>query len=111
VQQHAATGAVYHVVICWLKEPDSAVAREELSRVSKQLVQIPGVTDVQVGRKLSSPRPVVDSSYDLAIVFSLRDETALQKYLQHPLHRQAAQDVLKPLTRKVVIYDFVVADR
>ena len=36
----------------------------------------------------------------------LPDGRRLQKYLNHPLHDQAKQDVLLPLVDKVVVYDF-----
>jgi hypothetical protein len=99
--------AVHHVVICWLKEPGNPAAMEELVRVSKRFVEIPGVVSVSAGPTLPSDRPVVDSSYDVGILIVLQDEAALQTYLEHPIHRQALRETLQPLVDRIVVYDFV----
>jgi len=40
---------VYHVVLCWLKEPGNSTARQKIIDVSKSFKSIPGVIDVKAG--------------------------------------------------------------
>ena len=96
---------VTHVVICWLKHPGDAVDRQKLIDTSYKLRQIPGVMNVTAGRSIASTRPTVDSTYDVAVIFTFANEKALRAYEQNPLHKKAVSEVLIPLTAKVVIYD------
>ena len=104
-------GPVQHVVICWLKEPGNAQVRQQLIAASHSFAEIPGVLSVSVGPSLPSERTVVDSSYDIGVVITLKNAAALQDYLDHPIHKQAVTDVLGPLSKKIVVYDFVVSAR
>jgi hypothetical protein len=98
---------VTHVVVCWLKTPGDEYARQRLIDESKGLQAIPGLVSVSAGRPLPSTRPVVDTSYDVAIVMKFKDERALDTYARHPKHLEAVEKTLKPLVAKYVIYDFV----
>ena len=95
-----------HVVMCWLKEPGSADARRQLIERSKTFTQIPGIKSVSVGPPLPSTRPVVDSSFDVGIVMHFESEQALRNYDHNPIHQQAVKEVLQPLVKQLVIYDF-----
>jgi hypothetical protein len=97
-----------HVVIVWLKEPGNDAQRQQMIDRSKTFTQIPGVQRVSVGTALPSTRPVVDSSYDVALVIRFANEQALRDYDQHPIHRKAVQELLAPLAARFVIYDFRV---
>jgi hypothetical protein len=99
-------GTVHHVVICWLKEPGNREAQEKLISVSRGLGKIPGVVSVSAGRILPSDRPVVDSTFDVAMVFTFKDKDALAKYLERPEHKKATKETLEPLVKKILIYDF-----
>jgi len=100
-------GRVQHVVVMWLKEPGNAQHRRQLLDASYDLAAIPGVESVAAGQPLPSTRPVVDSSYDLAVTFVLRDAAALAAYQAHPLHQAAAEQTMKPLVARILVYDFV----
>ena len=54
---------------------------------------------------MKKTRPVVDSSFDVAVVVTFEDEAALRAYDAHPTHKQAVEEVLRPLVGKLVIYD------
>jgi len=105
-KQPAAKGKIHHVVLCWLKEPAYDEARNKIIAVSKQFKNIPGVLNVSVGRVLPSDRPVVDDSFDVAMVMTFADEKAMNAYINHPEHEKATRDVLLPLVKKILIYDF-----
>ena len=97
---------VTHVVVAWLKEPGNQQQQQQLIDLSKTFKAIPGVVDVTAGRTLPSTRPVVDTSYDVAIVIRLTDREALQTYTKHPIHVEAAEKTFNPLVERFVIYDF-----
>lgn len=96
-----------HVVVCWLKNPGNADERAALIRESKGLGEIPGVLHVSAGTVLPSTRPAVDSSFDVAIVMTFKDEASLAEYASHPKHLAAVERTLKPLVAKYVVYDYL----
>ena len=96
-----------HVVVAWLKDHGNAAQRRQLLDAGEKLKAIPGLKSLSMGECLPSPRPIVDSTYDVAFIMTFQDAAAMRKYLAHPLHEQAARELLKPLTKKIVVYDFV----
>lgn len=101
---------VEHVVLMWLKTPGDEAAIEQIIHASREFRQIPGVLRVKAGRPLPSTRPVVDSSFDVGLVISFKDEAALNAYEGHPKHVQAVREVLRPLAAKFQVYDIREAD-
>ncbi len=101
------TSKVHHVVVCWLNEPGNEEARRKVIDVSKGFSTIPGVINVRAGRVIPSEREIVDSSFDVAIYLSFENEQKLFEYLNHAIHKKAVEKTLKPLVRKVVVYDFI----
>ena len=97
---------VTHVAFCWLKTPGDAKQRQQLIDASHAFYTIPGVELIAAGTPLPSTRPVVDSSFDVAVVIMFHDESGLRAYDQHPDHRKAVEELLRPLTQKILIYDF-----
>jgi hypothetical protein len=98
---------VIHVVVCWLKNPKDMQARKDLIETSKTFTTIPGVVEVRAGEVLPSTRPMVDSSFDIAVAIYFKDEQSLRDYDNHPIHQKAVQEKLLPLVEKFIIYDFV----
>jgi len=94
---------LYHVVICWLKDSST---KQQLIKTTKELEKIEGVESIQIGSMLPSKRKIVDSSYDMGIIFHFKDEKAMQGYLSNPLHQKALKETLIPLSSKVIVYDF-----
>ncbi len=56
---------------------------------------------------IQSGREIVDGSFDVAIYLSFGSKQILQEYLVHPVHKNAVKEILKPLVRKIVVYDFI----
>jgi hypothetical protein len=102
---HAAGTGIEHIVIVWLNDPGNRADRERILAESRVLTAIPGVTGLRSGRMIPSPRPVVDSSFDVALIVSLSAREALQAYLTHPVHVQLVEETLKPLVKKILVYD------
>ena len=99
---------IMHVVVIWLKHRGSVADIITLVRASKSLKSIPGVMGITVGSMAFSKRkrPGVDSSFDVALVMSFKDKKSLDDYTKNPIHLKAVKEVLAPLARKYVIYDF-----
>ena len=104
-ENQSRPGHVTHVVIFWLKDPDSAEQRRDLIAACHTLKNIPGVTDLRVGQPLPSTRPVVDSSYDVAMVITFENEQAMEAYNPHPIHEKLAKEFV-PRFAKFLVYDF-----
>ena len=100
------SGTVTHVVVLWLKEPGDAGQRAALIRASEEFRKIPGVRSVRAGACIPSVRPIVDSSFDVALTMEFASKADMQRYLDHPAHRAAAETVLKPLVKKITVFDF-----
>jgi len=107
----SSAGAVHHVVVCWLREAGNAEARDRIIRASQDFSDIPGVLSVKAGTMLPSERPIVDSTFDVAIVLVFPDEETMKKYLVHPRHQRAVREILQPLVKKILVYDFVEEGR
>ncbi len=101
------TSKVHHVVVCWLNEPGNKEARHKIIEASRGFSSIPGVINVRAGRAIQSERKIVDSSFDIAIYLSFENKQKLQDYLAHPIHKNAVKEILKPLVRKIIVYDFI----
>ena len=104
--QKTRPGSVHHIVLCWLKKSGDPEARAKLIAVSKTFADIPGVISVNAGTMIPSKRSIVDSTFDVAIVETFPSQEAMNAYLVHPLHKKAVKEVLLPLVKKIVVYDF-----
>jgi len=105
-----AADSIEHVVIVWLREPGNTTHRERIIAASQVLREIPGVTGLRAGFMLPSVRPIVDSSFDVALIISLHDTAAMADYLSNPIHVKLVEETLKPLVEKIRVYDFNLAD-
>lgn len=101
-----ASQPLEHVVIVWLKESGNRTAQNRIIAESQVLKEIPGVLSLRAGTVIASERPIVDSSFDVALVISLTDRAALDGYLSHPLHVRLVEETLKPLVDRIRVYDF-----
>ena len=97
---------VVHVVLVWLKDAGNAEHRQQIITGSMQLRDIPGVLDLRVGEVIPSDRPVVDSSYDVALTLRFANDAALQTYLAHPIHKTTVKEVFVPIMDHYRVMDF-----
>lgn len=101
------SGGVTHVVIMYLYDRGDLGARKEVINAAEKLREIGAVRTIWAGRMLTSNRPVVDQSYDIAYVVTFDNEDDLRKYENDPIHVQTKQRVLDRYVNKFVVYDFV----
>lgn len=103
----ASRGSVDHVVLMWQKRPGNAADRQALLAACNDLRSIPGIQFLDSGVPLASDRPVVDDSFDVGLIVRFDSEKSLHAYEADPWHMKKVNEVLKPLTKKIVVYDIV----
>lgn len=102
----SSPGEVEHAVYIWLNRSGNAKDRAALVRATEALQRSTGlISSFHHGRPLPSDRPVVDDTYDIALLMRFKDRAALQAFQKHPAHLEAKRRILQPLARKVLIYD------
>lgn len=95
-----------HIVIFWTDPANPAAAEELIQGGEKLLRSIPGVLQHHMGKMVPSARPVVDQSYQVALNLIFPDKKSQDDYQSHPQHVEFVAKYVKPLVKKVVVYDF-----
>jgi hypothetical protein len=95
-----------HVVIFWT-DPDDPLSADKLVRGAEQYLRpIPGVRSFHIGRMVSSHRPVVDQSYQVALNLIFDNKKDQDDYQVHPMHIEFVEKVFKKVCKRAVVYDF-----
>ena len=95
-----------HIVVFWT-DPAQPDAADKLIAGAEQLLNpIPGVLQFHAGTMSPSHRPVVEQSYQVALNVIFPDKQAEQDYQSHPLHQEFIAQCVKPLVKRIVVYDF-----
>jgi len=100
------TTEVNHVVLCWLKNPGNPEDIEKLIQAGKPLKQIEGILQLKVGTSIPSDRSIVDDSFDVGFYFLFANQEEMDCYLSNPIHLHTVEQILRPLTARILIYDF-----
>lgn len=96
---------LFHNVYFWLKPELTAAQRAEFRRGVESLAGIKSVTKVDVGGPApTGDRPVIERSYDVALIVQCRDIAAHDAYQVDPLHLEFVAK-FKTYWTRVQIYD------
>ncbi len=95
-----------HVVIFWTDPAIPTAADELLAGMEQYLRPIPGALFFHTGKMVTSPRPVVDQSYQVALNLVFPDKATQDAYQIHPLHIEFVEKVFKRVCQRATIYDF-----
>ena len=96
---------LFHCVYFWLKPELTAAQRAEFRRGVETLTGIKSVEKVSIGVPAgTTPRPVIDHSYDVALIVQCRDVAAEAAYQVDPIHL-AFVEKFKGFWTRVQIYD------
>ncbi|MDI1247566.1 MAG: Dabb family protein [Lacunisphaera sp.] len=96
---------LYHCVYFWLKPELTAAQRADFRRGVETLIRIKAAAKVEVGVPAATGnRPVVDASYDVALIVICPDVAAHDAYQVDPLHL-AFVEQYKTFWTRVQIYD------
>jgi len=101
---------VYHVVLIWLKTYRNEMRINKIINASKELKNIPGVLEVSTGKVLRSARVIVDDTFDVSVIIKFASKEYLKDYLVHPIHVKIANEVIKPLANRILIYDTILVE-
>jgi hypothetical protein len=95
-----------HVVIFWTDPAQADAADKVITGGNKFLKNIPGLTCFHIGKMVGSPRPVVDQTYQVALNTVFASKQAQDDYQVHPQHLEFIAQCVKPLVKKITVYDF-----
>src|SRR4051812_12369287 len=95
-----------HVVIFWTDPKNPNAADELIAGMEKLLRPIPGASHMHFGKMVTSARPVVDQSYQVALNLVFSNKKAQDDYQVNPLHLEFVNGVLKKTCQRLVVYDF-----
>ena len=96
---------LFHNVYFWLKPELTSAQRTEFRRGVETLMGIKSALKVSVGAPAATTRrPVVDSSYDVALIVQCKDVAAEAAYQIDPIHL-AFVEKFKTFWTRVQIYD------
>ena len=98
---------VKHIVVWRLKpEAHGRTAAQNAVSIKEKLEalrgRIPGMLRLEVGLDFSRE----ESSGDLVLYSEFESRAALDAYQVHPLHREFVEKDLKPVCKKLLVYDF-----
>lgn len=96
---------LYHCVYFWLKPELTSAQRADFRRGVETLAGIRSVAKVSIGKPAATTRrPVIDASYDVALIVECKDVAAEAAYQVDPLHLAFVENFKHCWTR-VQIYD------
>ena len=96
---------LYHCVYFWLKPELPAPQRADFRRGVETLAGIKSVEKVAIGGPAATERrPVIDASYDVALVVVCKNVAAHDAYQSDPIHL-AFVEKFKTCWTRVQIYD------
>ena len=95
-----------HIVIFWTDPAKPGAADELMEGARKYLQPIPGLHQFHIGKMVGSERPVVEQTYQVALNTVFTSKEAQDDYQVHPLHLEFVARYVKPLVKRVVVYDF-----
>jgi hypothetical protein len=96
---------LYHCVYFWLKSDLTVAQRANFRRGVESLAEIKSITKVKVGVPAATTRrPVIDHSYDVALIVLCKDVAAHDAYQVDPIHLAFVAKFKDHWTR-VQIYD------
>ncbi len=96
---------LFHNVYFWLKLELTPAQRAEFRRGVETLTKIKSVEKISIGVPAGTTRrPVIDSSYDVALIVECKNVAAEAAYQVDPIHLAFVENNKKFWTR-VQIYD------
>ncbi|MCP5325611.1 MAG: Dabb family protein [Oceanospirillaceae bacterium] len=104
--QLCAAQDINHLILVWQKKDTPAGQTSAFLQATEQLASIEQVKSLIIRTAIESERPVVDDSFDYAVLMTFASQEDMQHYQDHPQHVQFLNDHVKGKMEKIVIYDF-----
>lgn len=102
----APQGNVVHLVVMWFKDGGTALQRQQVIEATRSFKDIPGVLDIRVGETLNEEGGPIYNAFSVAMYIVLEDETALEGYMNHPIHLAVKKSGLLEGLERMVVYNF-----
>lgn len=99
-------GQVVHVIMMWFDDSVTAEQRQQVIEVTRGFSEIPGVVEIRVGETVQAGGGKIDNSYSVGAYIVLRNEAALEEYINHPIHLAAKQSGVLDGLERMVVYNF-----
>lgn len=93
-----------HSVYFWFKEDMTEEQKEQFYANTEKLREIEVVKALYTGKPANTTRPIVERSYDFAVIVHFENLAAHDVYQQHPIHL-ALLESGSPYWEKVMITD------
>jgi hypothetical protein len=94
-----------HSVYFWFKADADPAVVARFEEGLRRLTAIPDIQSAHFGRPETTPkRPVIDDSYDWALIEIFQDLAAHDRYQVHEIHQQFLQE-FSGFWEKVQVYD------
>lgn len=103
---YASEQKITHVVVVWLNDDLTETQIDDIINQSKFLENLAVVDDMKIGRPIPSERPIVDDSFTFALSVTFKNAADMKLYSVDKSHLEFVNTVLKPVLKKIVIYDF-----
>ncbi|TVR47010.1 MAG: Dabb family protein [Planctomycetota bacterium] len=96
---------IIHTVYFWLKADCSEADRTRFQKALSMLGDIDSASAVWIGGPAATPaRPVLDDTYDAALICMFADVAAHDAYQDHPIHHAFITEC-RDLWARVQVYD------
>ena len=102
----SAEQLITHVVVVWVNDD---VSDQQISKIIEEaqiLRSINVVQDLKIGRPVESERAIVDDSFSFALSVTFKNSADMQAYSIDETHIAYVKSALKPVLKKIVVYDF-----
>lgn len=96
--------AFVHTAYFWFKEGATEEQVSAFKMASEKLREVETVLGYFAGAPAPTTRPVIENTYDYAIVFLFEDLEAQEYYQQHPLHIELIENH-QDIWEKVMVTD------
>lgn len=93
-----------HTAYFWFKDSVREDELEAFYASTEKLREIDVVLALYTGKPANTTRPIVERSYDYAVVVHLKDLAAHDTYQNHPIHKQLLSD-FSGLWERIMITD------
>ena len=101
-----SNGMFSHIVIFWTNPGQPNAVDALIAGAEQHLKPIAGVLLFHIGRMVTDGRPVVESSYQVALTTVFASREAREKYRADPGHERFKREIYTPNCARCLVYDF-----
>lgn len=105
--QKTIKGNFEHVVLMWLKNPDSQADKNQLEKGMRELIKSSQyIVSAHLGEPAMTDREIVDNTYTFNYTVTFKSKEDQEAYQIEPVHKKFVEEC-QHLWSKVLIYDSI----